>query len=106
MAIGFIEMQGQITTAPDYTTIKHHEDNKVVVEQANFVQQMEKQLERQTSRVNQGEQVDYYNRQFDAKEKGDNEYQGDGGRNRKKHSKFEEDGKVLLKGVGNYDVSL
>ncbi len=103
MAIGFVEMQGQITRAQDFTTIKHNEDNKVAVEQSNFGQQMTKQIDRQSHRVNEGKQPDYHNRKFDAKDKGSNEYHGDGGKNRKDAK--DKDGKVLLKG-GSIDISL
>ncbi len=103
MAIGFVEMQGQITRAQDFTTIKHNEDNKVAVEQSNFGQQMTKQIDRQSHRVNEGKQPDYHNRKFDAKDKGSNEYHGDGGKNRKEAK--DKDGKVLLK-RGSIDISL
>lgn len=104
MAIGFVEMQGQITRAQDYTTLKHNDDTKGMVEQANFGQQMTKQVEKQVKRVNKGEQPEYHERKFDAKDKGSNEYHGDGGKNRKGLKK-ESDGKVLLKGVSTFDVS-
>lgn len=45
MAIGFVEMQGQITRAHDYTTIKHNDDTKGMVEQAHFGQQLTKQVD-------------------------------------------------------------
>ena len=104
MAIGFVEMQGQITRAQDYTMLKHNDDTKGMVEQANFGQQMTKQVEKQVERVNKGEQPEYHERKFDAKDKGSNEYHGDGGKNRKGLKK-ESDGKVLLKGVSTFDVS-
>ena len=104
MAIGFVEMQGQITRAQDYTTMKHNDDTKGMVEQANFGQQMTKQVEKQDKRVNQKDQPEYHNRKIDAKDKGSNEYRGDGGKNRK-NLKKESDGKVLLKGVSTFDVS-
>ena len=50
MAIGFVEMQGQITRAQDYTMLKHNDDTKGMVEQANFGQQMTKQVEKQVKR--------------------------------------------------------
>lgn len=55
MAIGFVEMQGQITRAQDFTTVKHNEDTKGLVDQSNFGQQMTRQVEKQTQRVNQRE---------------------------------------------------
>lgn len=97
-------MQGQITRAHDYTTIKHNDDTKGMVEQAHFGQQLTKQVEKQVKRVNQGDKPEYHERKFDAKDKGSNEYRGDGGKNRK-GAKREADGKVLLKGVSTFDVS-
>ena len=104
MAIGVVEMQGQITRAHDYTTIKHNDDTEGMVEQAHFGQQLTKQVEKQVKRVNQGDKPEYHERKFDAKDKGSNEYRGDGGKNRK-GAKREADGKVLLKGVSTFDVS-
>lgn len=105
MAIGFVEMQGQITRAQDFTTIKHNEDTKGMVDQTNFGQQMTKQVEKQAQRVNEREKLENRPKRHDAKEKGSNEYYGDGGRNRKQEKK-ESDGKVLLKGVNSFDAFL
>ncbi len=99
MAIGFVEMQGQITRAQDYTTIKHNDDTKGMVEQANFGQQMARQVEKQVKRVNEGKQPEYHERKFDAKDKGSNEYRGDGGRSRNRNKTKESDGKVIMKKV-------
>lgn len=106
MAIGQIEIQGQITRAQDFTVHKHNEDTRGMVEQANVGNQFAKQIENQMNRVNRGDHPEYHNKKFDAKEKGSNEYRGDGGQRGKKKKKAEPDGKVLLKGVGNFDVSL
>ena len=106
MAIGFVEMQGQITRAQDFTSIKHNDDTRPMVEQENFAQQMTKQIERQASRVNEGQQSEFLNKGFDAKEKGSNEYSGDGGRSRKKKLTENADGKVLMKKADNFDFSV
>ena len=105
MAIGFVEMQGQITRAQDFTSIKHNEDAKGMVEQANVGQQMTKQIDRQVKRVNTGEQPEYHERKFDAKDKGSNEYHGDGGKARKKPGQ-NSDGKVLMKKAEHIDFSV
>lgn len=106
MAIGLVEMHGQITRAQDFTSIKHNEDSKGMVEQANFGQQMTKQVEKQVNRVNKGDQPEYHERKFDAKDKGDNEYQGDGGKKRKKKTGEAPDGKVLMKKADHIDFSV
>ncbi len=104
MAIGFVEMQGQITRAQDFTTVKHNEDTKGLVDQSNFGQQMTKQVEKQTRRVNERDRAENRQKKFDAKEQGSNEYHGDGGQHRKREKK-ETDGKVLLKGVSTFEIS-
>ncbi|MBO5209204.1 MAG: hypothetical protein J6B68_07665 [Lachnospiraceae bacterium] len=106
MAIGQIELQGQITRAQDFTTVKHNEDTRGMVEQANVGNQFAKIVENHVKKVNKGEQPEYHNKKFDAKEKGSNEYSGDGGQKGRKKEEKEPDGKVLLKGVGNFDISL
>ncbi len=106
MAIGFVELQGQITRAQDFTSIKHNEDAKGMVEQANFGQQMTKQVEKQVKRVNKGDQPEYHERKFDAKDKGSNEYHGDGGKARKKKPGQNPDGKVLMKKAEHIDFSV
>lgn len=104
MAIGFVEMQGQITRAQDFTTVKHNEDTKGLVDQSNFGQQMTKQVEKQTQWVNERDRAENRQKKFDAKEQGSNEYHGDGGQHRKREKK-EPDGKVLLKGVSTFEIS-
>ncbi|MBD5491266.1 MAG: hypothetical protein HDR16_03885 [Lachnospiraceae bacterium] len=104
MAIGFVEMQGQITRAQDFTTVKHNEDTKGMVDQANFEQQVTRQVEKQAQRVNERENAENQQKKFDAKEKGSNEYHGDGGRERKREKKDSDDGKVLLKGVHTFET--
>ena len=101
MAIGQIEIQGQITRAQDFTFLKHNEDTRGTVEQANAGEQVAKQAEEQVNKVKQKQQPENQNKKHDAKEKGSNEYTGDGGRNRNREKKEpkEPDGKVLLKGI-------
>ena len=106
MAIGFVELQGQITRAQDFTTVKHNEDTKGMVEQANVGQEITKQVQRQVNRVNKGEQPEYHERKFDAKDKGSNEYHGDGGQARKRKKAGNPDGKVLMKKAEKIDFSV
>ena len=79
-----------------------------MVEQTNVGNQFAKHIENQVKKVNRGDQPEYHNKKFDAKDKGSNEYHGDGGRRgkRKDMNKKEADGKVLLKRVGSIDISL
>lgn len=104
MAIGPIELQGTIARTQDIYTIKQNEDQKVTVDQNNFQNQFSKEVNDRPHQVNQSENADFLNRKFDAREKGSNQYSGDGGKN-KKHKK-EEDGRVLVKGQNRFDVKI
>ncbi|MBQ2803169.1 MAG: hypothetical protein IJF07_04640 [Lachnospiraceae bacterium] len=76
-----------ITRTQDYTTIKQNEDNKAFVQQTALGQQMKKQIEQQGREVRSSDNSDWQNKKFDAKEKGSNEYSGNGGKKRKQQSK-------------------
>lgn len=105
MTISRLELQGQVTRAQDFTNIKHNEDNKGMVDQSNFQQQFQQSVETKARQVIQGDRTENETKNFDAKEKGNGHYAGDGGRNRKKEEK-EKDGKVILKGRGSFDIKI
>ena len=97
MAIGPIESQGQILRAQDFSQVKQQEDVRPEVNQTMLQQNIQKTNMQLMTRVNSRTDIENQMKKFDAKEKGSNEYRGDGGKNRRK--KQEEDGKVILKGV-------
>lgn len=103
MALGAIEL-ATIARSQDYSNIKHNENNKVITDQSNVVEQVQKEVESKTRQVQDSEDPQWHNKKFDAKEKGDGKYSGDGGKNRRK--KQEEDGKVTLKGRGGFDMKI
>ncbi len=103
MTISRVELQGQVTRAQDFTTIKHNEDTKVNVDQSNFQNQFEQKVEAKVRQVRQGDQAENRGKKFDAKDKGNGQYAGDGGRRRKRE---EPDGKVLLKGQSGFDMKI
>ncbi len=105
MTISRVELQGQVTRAQDFTTIKHNEDNKVAVEQTNIQRQFDQNVDIRLRQVNRSDQAENQEKRFDAKEKGNGTYSGDGGKRRKKEEK-EEDGKVVLKGRGGFDMKI
>lgn len=105
MTISRVELQGQLTRAQDFTTIKHNEDNKAAVDQTNFQRQFDQSVDNKLRQVHQGDQAENEGRNFDAKEKGNGTYSGDGGRGRKKEDK-EKDGKVVLKGHSSFDIKI
>lgn len=105
MSISRVEIQGQITRAQDFTTIKQNEDNKGLVDQSNFQHQSERNVDNRLHQVNRGDQTENRQKRFDAKEKGSNAYSGDGGQKRKRQD-AETEGKVLVKGQSSFDMKI
>lgn len=108
MSINRIELQGTITRSQDYTTIKHNEDNKGMIDQSNFQNQFHRVVENKVTQVHQREDAENANKKYDAKEKGDGQYSGDGGRRRKRNQEKDNglDGKVVLKGMERFDMKI
>ena len=104
MALGPVELNGVISRTQDYSTIKHNEDNKGVVNQQNFQSQFEKTIDIKHTQVIKGDDIRKEDRKFDAKEKGDDEYYRNGGRQKKKEEKA--DGKVTVKGSRSFDIKI
>lgn len=106
MAIGPIEIQGAITRTQDYSQIRHNEINKGQVDQSLIATATQKSVETKASAVNAGDDVTNFQKQFDARDKGSNEYNGDGGQNRKQ-SKQQTDGRVFVKGSNStFDIKI
>ena len=103
MTISRIELQGQITRAQDFTTIKHNEENKGMVDQVNYQRVFDENVETKVLQVRQGDRSENEGKRFDAKDEGNGQYSGDGGQRRKREEK---DGKVVLKGHGSFDMKI
>ena len=101
MAFGSIEFT-TISRANDYSAIKHNEDNKGFVDQTNIIQQTDKNIEQRIREVHSSDDTQWHQKNPDAKEKGNNEYRGDGGRNRKKGASE----RMVVKGRGGFDIKV
>ena len=110
MAIGQVELNQAMTRIQDYTTQKHNEDQRGMVQQSHAQVKFNKELEQDMRKVVKTGQEEYQNKtqyqnkRFDAKEKGSNSYFGDGGKQKKK--KDESDGKVTVKKPSGFDVKI
>ncbi len=103
MAIGVGEISG-VVRAQDYTTIKQNEDSKVAVQQNNLVHSMQREAQNKPKQVNESDNADWQQKKFDAKDKGNGNYAGDGGNARKQNK--ESDGKVIVKGRTGFDIKI
>lgn len=91
-----------ITRSQDFTVMKHNEDNKAAMSQITLGQQEDKAQKLRSGQVVKKEETAWYQKKFDAKEKGDNEYNGDGGKRRQSEKKEQ----VLKKGQQGFDVRI
>lgn len=101
MAFSSIELT-TISRSQDYSVVKHNEDNKGFVDQTNFGQQVQKTTEQRIREVHSGDDAQWHQKNPDAKEKGNNEYRGDGGRRRKQGAKDQ----AVLKSRGGFDMKI
>lgn len=107
MAIGFIEVNGSIPRVQDYAQYKHNEDNKSAVMQSDLHTSALKHEESKATEVNRGDNASNNLKKFDARDKGSNEYYGDGGKDRKDGKKASHEGKVVQRGqTSSFDIRI
>lgn len=97
-----------IVRAQDYTFIKHNEDIKPHVDQSLInIAREEKEIQKHEDVVNTSESQ-WNHDHPDAREKGANEYHGDGGKNRKNPNEQKKPvAKMFVKGSsGGFDVKI
>lgn len=106
MAIGAIEMQGQILRTQDYSAIKQQEDSRSEIEQNQIQVNKDAEEIRQANRVSGTQESANMKNNSDASDQGKNEYTGDGGaRRREAREARARDGKVLLKSVERININ-
>lgn len=105
MSINPVTLNGTLSRVQDMTMIKHNEDTKGAVDQNNFQTQFQKEINEHVTRVRQSDDSDMAKTRKDAKDKGDNEYAGDGGR-RRKRGEDKKDGKVIVRGRSSFDMKV
>ena len=103
MAFGAIEFTKK-SIAHDYSTIKHNEYNKGMIDQGHIVDHVQKTTEQRTKEVQGSDDTRWQERKPDAREKGSNEYSGDGGRRRNKDGKSKE--RMVVKNTGGFDMKI
>ena len=105
MAISPLLFNGSVSRMQDVSVIKHNEDAKGMVDQANFQNTFHREIDSKVNQVHQSDDVENRQQKHDAKEKGKNQYSGDGGQNRKREKK-PQDGRVIPKSRGGFDMKV
>lgn len=105
MAISPLLFNGSVSRMQDVSAIKHNEDTKGMVDQNNFQNAFTREIDAKVNYVHQSDNVDNRQQRHDAKEKGKNQYAGDGGKKRQ-HNKKPSDGRVISKSQGGFDMKV
>lgn len=104
MAGGPVTFNGVIQRAQDVGIIKHQEQVKPNIDQQNIQSHLKQQVQVKLNQVNEANDADQPEFHYDAKEKGNNEYEG---RQKKKKKQDKQEGKVLLKQEGGrFDIKI
>lgn len=104
MAISPLLFNGSVTRMQDVSQVKHNEDVKGMVDQSNFQTTFHKEINTKMNQVHKSDNTENRQRKFDAKDKGDNEYDGDGGKRRKGGQQTE--GRVIPKSYSGFDMKV
>ena len=101
LSITPIELNGMVGRTQDFSSMKSAEDAKGMVNQMNFQTVIDKQTDNKSNAVNHRDNA--AESDSDAGSGSRNAYSGDGGKNRKKK---DTPGRVVMKSVGGFDVSV
>lgn len=91
MAVSPLTLQMTVPMTNDMAQIQNQENTRANTEHMNFANANEKQAQMKHETVIQKDSADFAEYLYDAKEKGNNEYSGNGGKKRRSAKKQDED---------------
>lgn len=103
MAISPILLNGSIQQTDNVLHNQVKQVEKGMVDQGNIQVRKEKKEELNARQVVHSDEAIFKEERFDAKEKGKNSYSGDGGKKRKSSK---QDGKIVTKTAGGFDMKI
>lgn len=107
MSIRPVVLNGMIQRTQDVGTLKQQEDNKPVVQQHNIEVQQQRQEDHLAHQVQDTEQKENEGYRYDAREKGNNQYEGNRQKKKKREKEENKDGKVILKSQSSgFDIKI
>lgn len=105
MSISPIMLNGMVGRTQDISAFKQNEDNKGMIDQGNSQVRVQREVEEHLNTVREQDNADESKNHFDAKNEGNGQYTGDGGK--RKHQKEVESEMVLNKSDhGGFDVKI
>ncbi len=106
MTIRPVDMNGMIQRVQDVGTIKQHEDSKPIVDQQNIGYEVAKHEEKLTKAVQHADDSNQPEYRYDAKEKGDNQYQQSKNKKKKNQQNQSEDRVLVKNSMGSIDIKI
>lgn len=107
MSIRPVDFNGMIQRTQDVGTLKQQEDNKPAVQQYSIEVKQEKQEDSLAHKVQDTEGKENFEFRYDAKEKGNNSYDGDGKKRKRQKTGSEKEGKIFPRErKSNFDVKI
>ena len=82
MGIDAVHLNGAMTGIQDYNSMRQHEDMRAMMDHTNFQKQIDQNVDEKLNQVQEKDKGEFRNQKFDAKAKGNNSYDGDGGKHR------------------------
>lgn len=104
MAITPVEWNSVMSNTQDYTSVRHQEEMKGMVDQTNFQSALDKEVKDRVKQVHGKDDAQMNQKKYDAKEKGSNQYSGDGGAKRRKKEVVTD--RVTVKGMSHFDMTV
>lgn len=105
MAISPFELNVSVTRTQDFSILKQNEDGKAVLDHQNFNVNFKKENKEKLEQVQKSENTQGNKTEYNASDKGNGRYMGDGGQKRKKAPK-PSDGNVIIKGKNTLDIKI
>ena len=106
MIVRPVVLQGTVQNSQNMTNVKHNQDVKPMVEQANIATTNTKDVQQKAEVVVKREDVSQGHEKHDAKEKGKNEYFSVKVKKTGKGATMSEDERVIVKGTGSFDMKI
>lgn len=106
MSINPILMNATIQRVQDFSNMKQNVDQKSAVDQSMIQHTVHKNEQQKASQVMRQDNADMMNKKFDARERGGNAYQGDGGKNRKQQENKKTTSNVRLDKSSGFDMKI
>lgn len=106
MGIDAVHLNGAMTGISDYTNMRQQEESKVFLDQSNIQNQFNQKVDNKLNQVQQKEDTENRKGKFDAKEKGNGTYFGDGGRKKKEEEKAKQERKASPYLGGGFDMKI